>query len=323
MKLKHIAVILVFVLVLLLSISCKKKENASENISNPNVNISVSGKTMKPQFIRNTLKLGGSINAFRIVSVFPDQKGTLLSIKVEKGDFVKKGQVLAIVDYSQAGTTFLRAPIEAPVAGRISKTFITEGNEVSQQQSLVEIIDSSRLELKMAVSEKYVSYITKGTKGILNISALNTGSSSIKDNFDVSVTSSGKVLSTNSSSMNIIVTVSDPTKYIKSGMYGELILILEEKENTLVIPQEIISERYINGVSTKGVFVIDDAQNPITTVSFRPIKTGIEARHMEDKVLRVEVLDGLEVNDVIVIKGYNSLADKIQVRIFELDGVQL
>ncbi len=52
--------------------------------------------------VSSVLHIGGSIKAFKELDIVPDIPGRLAQVLVKEGDVVKKGQVLAVLDTSQA-----------------------------------------------------------------------------------------------------------------------------------------------------------------------------------------------------------------------------
>ena len=85
-------------------------------------------------------------------------------------------------------------------------------------------------------------------------------------------------------------------------MFVKTLIKVRQKDNILTIPKEII----ISDQRGKRVFVVED-----NTAFERIIETGIE----NDE--KVEVISGLEENERLVIKGFETLRDKSKVKVLK------
>ncbi len=290
-----------------------KKPAANSELDDETV-FSVEGKTIIPTNIQREISVSAVVQSSVIASVIPDKQGTLINVKVRTGDTVVKGQTLAIINASKAGSTFLTSPIIAPVSGQVSEIMANVGNEVSSVKSIMEIIDNASLELRVSVSEENLPFITKNTRGMLMLSV----NDALQSNLDIRVLSINKVLSDKSRKIRVLVALSESASHIRSGTVGVLNLILEARKNVIVISKDIIVQRFFDGEFKYGVFVLNDDKSELSNVSFRPLEFGVESHDISDKTKKVvEVITGLAINEVIIVKGYSALADKAKVRIFE------
>jgi RND family efflux transporter MFP subunit len=100
----------------------------------------------------------------------------------------------------------------------------------------------------------------------------------------------------------VTVTPLDDDYLLRSGMYANVSLLINEKQETLLVPRAAVTE--VAGQET--VYVV----NGDNTVEQRAVTTGLE----EDG--RVEVLSGLTAGEQVVIAGQASLQNgsKIEVR---------
>jgi len=84
-------------------------------------------------------------------------------------------------------------------------------------------------------------------------------------------------------------------------MYANVSLLIEEKQETLLVPRAALTE--VAGQET--VYVVNDDN----TVEQRAVTTGLG----EDG--RVEILSGLTAGEQVVIAGQTSLQDGSQVEV--------
>lgn len=318
------AVTMAFVCIMLIS-ACNKNEKPSANSDLGDETVfGVVGKTIVSTDIERKISVSAVVYSSIVASVVPDMQGTLIELKVRKGDAVVKGQTLGMINASKAGSTFLTSPLSSPVSGQVSEILAEVGNEVSPTKGVVEVIDNAKLELRVSVSEKDVPFITENTRGIFMLpAAIQSNGETLQSSFEIHVLSVNKVFSDKSSTMRVLVEFSESVSHVRSGAVGVLSLVLEKRKNAVVIPKNIIVQRFFGDGFKNGVFVLTDKEETISEVSFRPLDLGIEVSDVSNTAQQVvEVITGLAMNEVVIVKGYNALADKAKVRIFEFDGIE-
>jgi membrane fusion protein (multidrug efflux system) len=100
---------------------------------------------------------------------------------------------------------------------------------------------------------------------------------------------------------------------LKPGMYGRTELVVERRDTALVVPEEalLLDSRLLRdappGVQIRKVFVVDDTDTAIQRVVHLGIRNGS----------MVEILDGLEAGERLVIRGQHGLKDGGKVSIVE------
>lgn len=279
----------------------------------------VTATTVNPSVIEEIITIGGDIQAVNAVSVTPDTAGTLDRLLVVEGQKVRKGETIAYVDPSKAGQNFLPSPVKAPISGIVSSLPTKVGNSINVQQVIATIADNSEVEMKLSIPEKYISKLSKESKGVLSLISFP------HQTFAMSVKTLSSVLSSNTHTMPVTMKFDEISDDIRSGMYGSLDLILERKEEVLVLPRDVIVIRLVENKNTLGVFVVNDItsteitdnQEDIKTVRFATVEIGLETNN------QVEIVSGLNAGNIVVTQGQNSLSDGSVVRIFTLDNKEL
>jgi multidrug efflux pump subunit AcrA (membrane-fusion protein) len=89
---------------------------------------------------------------------------------------------------------------------------------------------------------------------------------------------------------------------LKPGMFIKIDIVVEEKDSTLVIPREIILDRR----GSKRVFI---ERRGIAIE--RRLEIGLANRD------EVEVLKGLEVDDRLIIEGFETLRNRSRVKVLK------
>jgi membrane fusion protein (multidrug efflux system) len=98
------------------------------------------------------------------------------------------------------------------------------------------------------------------------------------------------------------VTVDNVAERLRPGMFVEAIVVVEQRADVPVVPREALTER--GGV--RVVFVLDGQR-----VSRREVVLGLG----DDDI--VEIRQGLEPGERIVVRGLETLTDGTRVRVSE------
>lgn len=289
----------------------------------------------------------GTIQPIRAVGINSQLSGALTSVHVEEGNAVQAGAVLARLDSreveaqlasAEASLELARrtaqrseqlreqqivtaaeydrdqaaltaalatrdqlkarvgyATIRAPIAGVITEKLVETGDVVSTQTPLFTIADRSTLVVQVQISE-------------LDVTALNTG-----DPVEVLVdahpdrTFQGRIRrvfpSANPDSRLVPVEVAltgGDARILTIGFLARTRFQLAPRENVLMIPATALIET----VGQPAVYLLRG-----TTVTRRTVERG------EAYQGRVEVRNGIDVGDSVVVAGQNNLRDGATVRV--------
>jgi RND family efflux transporter MFP subunit len=96
------------------------------------------------------------------------------------------------------------------------------------------------------------------------------------------------------------VEVDNPDELLKPGMFVEVTLVVDRHEDVPVVPREALTER----AGSKVVFVLDGQR-----VRQREVAVGLG----DDRV--VEIVDGVELGERVVVRGLETLNDSTAVRV--------
>ena len=97
-----------------------------------------------------------------------------------------------------------------------------------------------------------------------------------------------------------MLTINNPDLKLRPGSYIKAEIITMRKDSVIVIPKELIS----SGRRGQSVFVVEN-----NTAQERRISTGLENPD------QVEVVEGLSLNDRIVVEGFETLGNRSKVKI--------
>jgi membrane fusion protein (multidrug efflux system) len=185
--------------------------------------------------------------------------------------------------------------IRAPFSGIVGIRNVSVGDYVKDGADLINLEDISSVKVDFRVPEKYADLAKKGQVLEIMVDALPGKSFRAKvDAIDPQVDSSGR-------SASLRGRIENPEGKLKPGMFARVKLILAERENALVIPEEAIVPQ--GGKVT--VWKIVDGKAMRTEV-----KTGLR------RAAKVEIVQGLQLGDTVVTAGQIRLSkDGTVVRI--------
>ncbi len=281
--------------------SCGKKDMEEADTKEVETLYAVSTYKTSAGNLDEYLEFGGDVASVNEVMVLPDQAGKITNILVKVGDMVKKDQVIAYVNPLRVGVVYNDSPVKAPIAGRITSLPVTIGSTVSQAASVAKVARTDELEIRIAIAERFVSRISNGQKATVTFDAYPSVEFGAKV-FEVS-----PVLDTSTRTMGVKLRLNPPDSRVKVGMYGRVKLVTESVKNAIVVPSSAIVSR--DGKNYVFVIATPKTGKDPAVVGLRAVTKGISVDN------KVEITNGLEVGDEIIIKGQTLLNDGSKVNI--------
>ncbi|GHV28373.1 hypothetical protein AGMMS4952_11850 [Spirochaetia bacterium] len=255
--------------------------------------ITVSAKTVRPETIRQVVKLNGDVSSQSEVNVMPDTSGKIMRMVKNLGDTVRRSEVIAYIDPSRAGQSYSENPVTSPVAGTITSLPVTTGDTVSSSTVIAVIGSLDNLKITIYVAEKYSAYLRRGLPAIVSFA------SAPGEEFAAYVSSISPVVNNKNRTIETTLLLDKRDGRIKQGMFSSVHLVIREENNTLVIPRSAVKN--YNGDST--VYIIDE-----NSVARRvPVTLGLT----NDSDARI--VSGLKEGDRVITAG--SITDGSPVRI--------
>jgi len=204
---------------------------------------------------------------------------------------VQVKQAEAAVDLAQAQMdgTVIRAPFD----GIVAEIYITEGSMVGPQ-SPAALLVSKELEVCFNVEESRISQVTEGQYAALQVTAYPD------QDFPGVVTSVAPIADANTHTFAVKVTPLDEDNLLRSGMYADLSLLVEERQGTVLAPRAAVTE--VNGQEV--VYVVKD-----NLVERRAVTSGLSDSD------NIEILTGLEADETIVTAGQAGLENGARVEV--------
>jgi len=269
--------------------------------------IAVRVEETKKQSLSNYTKLHGDVVSATEVKIFPSVAGKLMETKVSIGQRVDKGTVVALVDPSKVGQTYLPNPVESPVAGTILSIPVHEGDTVSSNTVIATLGDLSRLRIATAVPERFVSQLKIGGTAELSFDALPGAV------FGARISSLSPVLDPISRTREVKLAPEVYDSRMLVGMFATVKLVTEMKSNVVTAPRSAV----ILATDESYVYVLKEDESRGTRVEKRSVTLGMEG---EDAF---EITKGLAVGEKVVTEGSGSVVDGDSVRVINgKDGLR-
>lgn len=187
--------------------------------------------------------------------------------------------------------------IRSPITGIIGKQEVTPGNLVSRDQTLLTTVSSwDPMRVVFSISEadylRRAQIFKEGNPFQPAQSAapfeLVTADNAVYP-FRGSLSFVDRALNLTTGSLNVYVSFPNPHRLLRPGLFGRVRMVLEERPNTLVVPQRAV--QVMQGVPS--VLVVGDDDR----VALRPVTLG---ERYQDFFI---VTEGLKPGERIVVEG--------------------
>lgn len=190
--------------------------------------------------------------------------------------------------------------IKAPFSGIVGIRNVSVGDYVKDGADLVNLEDITSVKVDFRIPEKFIDRVQKGQAIEIQVDALPGKPFRAQvDAIDPQIDNSGR-------SALLRGRIANPETKLKPGMFARVKLILDERENAMVIPEEAIVP--IGNKSTVWKIVEAKAQRT-------EVRTGLR------REAKVEITEGLRIGDTVVTAGQMRLKeDRTPVRIVQGDG---
>lgn len=244
--------------------------------------------------IQNTLDYVGDIKAEDEAIVYPKVSGKIIEKLKNEGDHVAKGDVIAYIDRDEVGFKFEKAPVESPMSGIVGRVYVDIGTQVSPQTPVVLAVHMDNVKIDLDIPEQYLPRISVGQTAQVFVQAYP------KEKFTGIVSRISPVLDLETRTAPIEIIIPNPGHALKSGMFAQVQLVIEEHKRAPVIAKEVIMGK------EPGVYVYTVNGNKAYQ---KNIKLGIR------QAAYYEVLDGLREGDLVVVMGQQRLYNGAPVTI--------
>ena len=199
--------------------------------------------------------------------------------------------------YENAEIQMAKMSVRAPFDGVIVEMpYHTDGVRIEQGKDLFKVMDYENLLMDVKLPEKHLPEVT------LDQQVLITNYNIATDTIHGRISQISPIVNSDTRTFQSVLRINNEKRLLRPGMFIKAAILAENRDSTIVIPKETIISRQ----DGKVVFTIE---NGIATE--KKITTGLENMDV------IEVVNGLKVNDRLVISGFETLRNKSKVSIIQ------
>jgi membrane fusion protein (multidrug efflux system) len=332
-----IAAGLLVAMAMLGSCSKSKVDVAGTKSANPPVDVRVS--IVKPEHLVDAIQVAGTVKAFEDVNVSPEEGGVVKEWKATKGDYVKKGSILVTLrdevikagldaaqaqsqmaslnvdkqekvfeqqgiselqfknlqygrDAAKANADLMKArwertQITSPVSGILEDYYSDEGEFAPPAMPLARVVNIDRVKIQAEVPERYAASIRAGTQAVMTFDSFP------EDTLKGIVAYVGATVSAANRTLLAEIHLPNPGHRIKPEMVGKVRLQRKTRSDAVMVSESIVQlvdrDRHIVFIENNG------------KAEERRIRLGGRQGN------KVEVTEGLNVGDHLIVVGYQKL----------------
>ncbi|MEM9663472.1 MAG: efflux RND transporter periplasmic adaptor subunit [Bacteroidota bacterium] len=197
--------------------------------------------------------------------------------------------------YDLAALDLAFTTVRAPIGGIISQRMIKRGNMLTANEPAFQITSFSPLRAVMHLPERELGKIRVGQTAALEFDALPL------EDFTGRVKLISPVVDPSTGTFRVTVEVRDPSRAVKPGMFGRVHIVYDTRTDIVLVPKEAVMAED----DAANVFVIDEEGR----AHRRTVVTG----YVDGP--RVEIMEGLQAGDQVIVVGQNALRDSTRVEV--------
>ena len=277
--------------IILTTVSCKKKEEAAAPMARERV-YAVVTQPASEATLQDSIEINGEVNVKTNIAIYPEIGGKLVTLTVEVGDRVQKGQVIGTVDPSKPGYNYIMNPVKSTISGVVTQVISRVGTTVTTGTSIVTVGDIDNLIIHANIPERNVGELKKNLSADVFFPAYPDIA------FKAHITWISPVVNSASRSKQIELTLDKKDPRINIGMFPKVKLHTTVYEGYIAVPDDAVVTR----AEQDYVFVV---------------KGDIASRVPVKKLITIDnttlISEGLSKGDNIVIDGMDVLVDGSKV----------
>lgn len=192
--------------------------------------------------------------------------------------------------------------VRAEIDGIVGTLNISEGSVVNAQGEAMTLVNMDNLKVSFHVSEDVINEISVSSPVYITVSAVSDDPMTATDDpMTATVTNISEAADSSTRLYQVEAALSNTEGNLKPGMFANVRLVTETKEDTIVVPLNTV----LTDNGEKYVFVVDENNIAHKTV----VETGLE------NATYIEITSGLNIGDTVVTKGQDFLSDGNTVNI--------
>jgi len=292
--------IFVFILMMIMPVIVFAKDDGKAQDNRSKDKVVVRTQVAVTGDLKLILSYIGSLKAQDEVGVYPKVSGKLAEYKVNEGDKVNKGDVVALIDRDETGLQYELAQVLSPLTGIVGRTYLDKGATVSSgagssaATALAMVVNMDKMVVKVNAPEADIPYIKRGLSADILVDAYGC------EKFNGVISKVSEVVDAATRTLPFEITINNADHRLKSGMFARISVVAGNLANRLVLPQDAL----VQEVGIDYVFIVqgDKAKK-------QPVTLGVK----EDS--KIEIVEGIRAGDEVIVFGQQGLKDGADIEI--------
>ena len=222
---------------------------------------------------------------------------------------IRSGLIAAEASLEEARYELAKTEIRAPFAGRVANLSVVEGSRLRVGDSVVTVIDLSRIDVDAAVLETELPYVAPRRQARVTFPALPG------ERFVGRVVTINPLVDEQSNTARVTVRLVNPEARVVPGMHGNVQIAGRLLADRTFVPKEAIVERDRREVVF--VFEPDEPGSATGSAKWKYVTTGIESDRFVEIVPSSET-DPLEPGTIVLVDGHATLIHDARVQVANL-----
>ncbi len=181
--------------------------------------------------------------------------------------------------------------IYAPISGMVDDVMIKEGEMAAAGYGTIRIVQLSRLKVRAALSENYISVIKRGAPVQVHIPVASR-------EMDLKIDAVSQVIDPNNRTFQIEILIPSREKDLKPNMLAVVTINDYTNPEALTVPNNIVLE-----TGSEQFLFVTEKHTDGWIARRRTVSTG------QSYADSIEILSGLKAGDRVVIFGFQNLTD--------------
>jgi|SRR5690554_661663 RND family efflux transporter MFP subunit len=200
-------------------------------------------------------------------------------------------------DLENAALSLQKMEVRAPFDGVIvTLPHYTPQSRVTQGSEMVGLMAYSRMYMEINLPESAIEYVQSNQP--VHITHYTLPDDTIKGE----ISELSPAISTETRTFNGKVLIDNNQLKLRPGMFVKADIVVNRADSAIIIPKEVVFSRR----NRKYVYIVER-----NTAILRDIQTGLEDEN------NMEVTQGLNENDNLIIRGYETLRENSRVKVLK------
>lgn len=200
-------------------------------------------------------------------------------------------------DIEDLNAQILKTNIKAPFSGKLGFKYVSQGSYITPSTKITSIVSTNPVKLEFSIPSKYANEVKKG-------STVEFTTENSEEIFQGKVYAINPVIDNNTRTLQIRALAENSKGKLVPGAFAKVNILLQQKNDALQIPTESI----ITDATGSKVYKIENGEAIYTS-----IRIGVRGEKL------VEVLDGLQKGDTLVVSGVVQLRPNSPISIHKIN----